>query len=251
MIHYSIEKTKSSFLSLPQSVRFKVYEYAHLIRSCPINLATEGQRTTKADKIRKKPYTCRYHERRRHASETPNPEFIDCLCFPLPHQLLHISKAIHDEVEALLYGLNTFSVSPFPMKSPDHLRVLHSLSANAWRSMKSLHISLTARERILGLWSLDGKPETFPSIEDIKSLSSEYTFPSGGGVDYPATDAIQPHYYLLNEVQPQTLRDNSNLSQEIFNEWIALCDVIETQTSASQLSLSINCTTDDANMLTE
>ncbi|KAL8817503.1 MAG: hypothetical protein Q9191_008136 [Dirinaria sp. TL-2023a] len=175
---------------------------------------------------------------------------LDCLCLPLPLQLLLVSKAIHDEVEQLLYGRNKFSVSPFPKKSPGHLEVIFRLSPHAWRSMKSIHIGLTAGERMDGLWHEGEAPDWYPSIEDVRfqCRSSGYMLHTPNDRIFPSHQAIQPHNYLLGEVPPQTLQRENNTSEELIRKWKEVCNLIHSRISASQLHLSISCTTNDKNI---
>ena len=70
--------------------------------------------------------------------------FGDCLCQPLPIQLLYLSRTLYHETVSVLYGRNRISVSCRKQVMLDHLNPLANLSLHAWANIQFLHVELTA-----------------------------------------------------------------------------------------------------------
>lgn len=141
-----------TFLKLPLSIRIKIYRLCDIVRPCPIDLNFEGvrRRWIAIERATRHPDTvrvCRYQQLRRTARRGPQPDYpsgLRCFCPSLPYHLLYASHAMYDEIMPLLYGENGFRVSPWKDDSPEHpLKVLWTLSSDAWKCIKSLHIGFT------------------------------------------------------------------------------------------------------------
>ena len=150
-MYRSMSGSRPTLLSLPVKVRVKIYRYCGLIRPCPIDLSVEAirQQWSAHDLATRKSrclkvHHCQYQMMRSTVSQTFDPDLppgLECFCPSLPHQLLRVSKAIHWEIETVLYGMNQFKVS---RHSPgDNLEVLSKLNPRIWQLLSSLHISLS------------------------------------------------------------------------------------------------------------
>ena len=105
-----------SFLDLPQSLRVRIYTLAGFLRQCPIGFTCEGARR----KLYKSPAwyysfpeeNCDYYYRLKQGYRwQPDELRLECFCSPLPWQLLHVSRTVHDEVERILYSNNRFKLT--------------------------------------------------------------------------------------------------------------------------------------------
>jgi len=117
-----------TFLALSPQIRLKIYIFADLVRLCPISLHNEGSRKAhrqKSLRTYEMNYTgpqstdmnmarfvyCDYWSKRFllgfHCRNTAENE---CICPPLPIQLLTVCRTIHDEVSEILYSRNKFKL---------------------------------------------------------------------------------------------------------------------------------------------
>ena len=143
--------SRPTLLSLPISARVKIYNHCGLIRPCPIDLNIEAirQQWSAQDLATRrstclKVHHCQYQMMRSTVSQTFDsdlPPGLECFCPSLPHQLLRVSKAMHWETEAVLYGMNQFKTSRY--LPGDSLDVLSKLNPRVWQLLSSLHISLS------------------------------------------------------------------------------------------------------------
>lgn len=101
----------ASFLDLPYPLRRRVYLLAGLVRFCPINLNQEGLNSYKycGNEILKN--SCFYKARLFYGREFGMDFIYSCCCAPLPISLLYVCRAISDEVSAILYSENKFTIS--------------------------------------------------------------------------------------------------------------------------------------------
>ena len=173
-MYRSMSGSRPTLLSLPINVRVKIYRYCGLIRPCPIDLNIEAirQQWSAQDLATRrssclKVHHCQYQMMRSTVSQTFDPDLppgLECFCPSLPHQLLRVSKAMHREIETVLYGMNQFKVS---RHSPgDNLEVLSKLNSRVWPLLSSLHISLSEVPPFIL-----GSPAQI--IETLNSRSSE------------------------------------------------------------------------------
>lgn len=150
-MHHSVDGNCPTLLSLPIKVRLKIYRYCGLIRPCPIDLNIEAIRQqwsahdlAKRDSIGLMVHHCQYQMMRSTVSQAFDPDLppgLECFCPPLPHQLLRVCKAIHWEIETVLYGMNQFKISRY--LPGDSLKVFSKLNPRIWQLLSSLHISLS------------------------------------------------------------------------------------------------------------
>ena len=151
-MYHSMGGSRPTLLSLPINVRVKIYKYCGLIRPCPIDLNFEAIRqqcsahdlaTRRSSCI--KVHYCQYQTMRATAGmktfDSGLPPGLECFCPSLPHQLLRVSKAMHWEIETVLYGMNQFKISRH--LPGDSLKVLTRLNPRIWQLLSSLHISLS------------------------------------------------------------------------------------------------------------
>ena len=145
---HSIVNTPSKFLRLPLAVRERIYGYSGLIRDCPIDIGSEVQRWLKIlrkvtpgaelqaieQAQRKRSFICPYD------IKTQDPGLLlelytECICSPLPVQLLRVSRQINEEAFDVLYLRNKFKLGP---------KDLAVLGSAAFSKILSLQVRLTA-----------------------------------------------------------------------------------------------------------
>lgn len=135
-----------SLLDLPFSIRRHIYVLSGLVRICPIDLNQEGARKVNADQ---KPSVfgntqgeCYYLNKRLfdHSFEWHEDD-IDCVCPPLPTQLLYVSRAISKECSHVLYSENKFKICRSRYRG---FLPLHYMAGTALNSITSLSIRLNA-----------------------------------------------------------------------------------------------------------
>ena len=111
-----------TFLCLPVYIRIKIYRLGGLVQCCPIDLSFESA-IERAMSYPGLPRLCRFPQLQLKGSKTFQLDLrpgLECFCPPLPHQLLYVSHAIHDEVLPLMYGENMFKVSLKKNDLPNH-----------------------------------------------------------------------------------------------------------------------------------
>ena len=147
----------TSFIDLPQSIRFKIYHFCGIVRPCPIDLRAEGRQLKRRRELETKRIqqgwtaahredelekSCLYRIRAR--GDTPNDNSVrlasDCICPPLPTQLLYVSRLFHDEIVPLILGLNRFRV--YYRNDYYSFSLLWRLSDKALACMRALHVRL-------------------------------------------------------------------------------------------------------------
>ena len=151
---------------LPIQIRVEIYKLCGLIRQCPIDLNFENGRQrwitfTRSNTRRgfsSRAYRCKFLQTPKTGMSSGNlPGGLECFCPTVPHQLLLVSRATHDEVESILYGENQFKTIYHPSSPRGHsLNVLWMLSPRAWELMTSLHFGLTYLEP----WEDDWQPHS-------------------------------------------------------------------------------------------
>ena len=143
-----------TFLHLPQTIRNKIYCMSGLVRPCPIDLSNESKRVALMKERKNMEVElweepdfdeprCRYLLPQ-YSNPVHHKLFGDCLCQPLPTQLLYLSRTLYHETVSVLYGRNRFSVSCRKQVMLDHLNPLETLSLHAWANIQYLHLELTA-----------------------------------------------------------------------------------------------------------
>lgn len=170
-------RTGVSFLSLPYSIRHRIYILAGLVRLCPVNLNQEGPRSrylleqyqgTNAlsrlqgaenyfepytgshplrdgEEFASEPYACLFEYRKCHGHSPLEGIVTACICPPLPASLIYVSREISREALSILYSENSFTVG----RSDEWgLKPLHHLSANALQNLRVLTIRFNSCECI-------------------------------------------------------------------------------------------------------
>lgn len=168
-------------------------------------------------------------------SNVLNPGKIDYLSRPLPYQLLAVCRMIFNDLDPLIYGHNTFIVSPSTRSSLNHLNVLYSLSSRAWSSVKSLHVGLNAGERMVS-----GEE---PEITSTHSSESE-TEGLGPMPEHVST-AFLHEDPRVKERPVQNLQEDSSRLSMIIKQFKMLCQHMQIYLFSSQLHFKLNCNTDD------
>lgn len=148
-----------SFLDLPQNIRARVFGFTDLIRECPIDLSHENVmwRVRRSPSCVRRPQDCQFHRWKPLGTWMNGSNMTVCYCPNLPVSLLRVSRQIHAEAIAILYGQNVFKASYIEGCG---YTPLTSLSAPAWKFMTSLHISLckfdeagASRQIVLEKWA--------------------------------------------------------------------------------------------------
>ena len=133
-----------SFLDLPYNIRHRVYVLAGLLRSCPIDLNREGEGRAHPDEemptLQNSRGRC-YNPSERFRSYKWDEDDIDCVCRPLPIQLLYVSRAISKEVSRVLYSENNFKIC---RNRHGGFLPLHRMAGSTLESITSLSIRLHA-----------------------------------------------------------------------------------------------------------
>ena len=133
-----------TFLSLPSSIRTRIYGFAGLTRPCPIDFQYEkSTRELRLGHCHLKggaSVRCKTAECEEWRSVKDSWENVgDCLCPPLPSSLLYVCRRVHTEAEHHLYSSNTVKVVQL---SPRSFRPLSRLSDAALGAIRKLHIRL-------------------------------------------------------------------------------------------------------------
>ncbi|KAK7217034.1 hypothetical protein V2G26_005037 [Clonostachys chloroleuca] len=143
-------KSPLSLLSLPVHVRKRIYFFAGLTRECPIVIIPPSKAVTRSTLYRDLEETrlddglvCNFASRNRgRGLELHMPhETRECECPEVPKNLLCINKALHGEIQDILYGENQFVVRP---RRPEDLEPLYQLSDDALRALNHLLIRLNS-----------------------------------------------------------------------------------------------------------
>jgi hypothetical protein len=115
-------RNAGSFLDLPYKVRHRIYVLAGLVRQCPIDLNREGEGNAETEEKLscRSPARgrCHYLDLKSHYLHQYPPNLsnrwcednIDCVCLPLPVQLLYVSRSISKECSHTLYSENKFKI---------------------------------------------------------------------------------------------------------------------------------------------
>ena len=146
-----------NFLSLPYQVRKQISLLAGVVRFCPVNIATKNMRTLHrvidpfeasiTETIQQRlnsscPYRLKIFKYMSTQNTTGINKDAECICPPLPYQLLRVSHQTSLEIFDLLYSQNKFKV--------DLAIARYSLTPLAYSKMTSLQIRLTACSCITG-----------------------------------------------------------------------------------------------------
>lgn len=173
------QRTCTSFLSLPFSVRRRIYVLAGLVRVCPINMNQEGPRSRRLLKKQRdvdtmksfarlgnyiqwptrstflsdddlsasEPYACVFQYRTCDGHGPLEGIVTACICLPLPASLLYLSREISEEVLKILYSENSFTVGRSDVWG---LTPLQQLSRSALRNIRRLSIRFNSCGCIYG-----------------------------------------------------------------------------------------------------
>lgn len=149
--------TPKNFLDLPENVRMRIYEYSGLIRSCPVDVATE--------KFRRKSLNhsaCLRDPNKREVVGNWNTSFGARLCDhpPFPLGIFLVSRAVYRDAFSAFYGQNKFRVR---LCRRDDLSTFYGSTRSGLKYIRSLHVDLnsydnriikTAQPRgsVLNLW---------------------------------------------------------------------------------------------------
>ena len=177
----------TTFLSLPLTLRRRIYSLTGLVRVCPIDLNREGQgkdqylqiclatlrrtfadwdqhmeqRRSKSPREQIADMCCFYRNKRSGGKANfPGPGGVDCVCGPLPIGLLLVSSAIYSEVMTMFYSENRFKIC---LTAPGGLTALFRMSPAALQAMTCLHVRLNNCGCVPGhVCSLDNRPRSQP-----------------------------------------------------------------------------------------
>ena len=140
-----------SFLDLPYNVRYQIYGYARVMRTCPIDLTFQHEEENCSeivdslldDPVSSEPLIPRDHcFNRRYDLETYCNDW-DCCGWgcdtPLPHQLFYVSRLVHQEVSTLFYSQNHFKIR---YDDPNAFRTLCTLTPQSTALITTLTIHL-------------------------------------------------------------------------------------------------------------
>lgn len=127
-----------TFLDLPFKVRERIYDYAGLLRNCPLdlNIWSPEQRKRLKDYLQDHEWsTCTC------LNDIHSPGPCDCLLYaesyePVPVQLLRVSKEISVETSKLLYSKNRFQISFVFPRALESLRKLNPTSLSQIQHLK-------------------------------------------------------------------------------------------------------------------
>ena len=143
--------SQTTFLHLPKTIRTRIYRLCDLVRPCHIDLSSEKKRVALL-KERKKLYPERFRPQFRYPctqrymepSTTIDLRCWDCVCPPLPLQLLYLSRILYHETVSVLYGQNSIMVTCRKSAMLDHFNTLRTLGLHVWANIQFLHIELSA-----------------------------------------------------------------------------------------------------------
>ena len=150
--------SQTTFLHLPKTIRIKIYHLSGLVRSCHIDLSSEKERVALLKKRetrmqfdalgqpdRSQP-RCRYWCSQRYTGPNPitHKRCWNCVCPPLPLQLLYLSRILYHETVSVLYGRNRIIVTCPKSGMLDHFNILRTLGPHAWANIQFLHLELSA-----------------------------------------------------------------------------------------------------------
>lgn len=137
----------ATFLSLPYLVRKRIYFFAHLTRECPVVIVPASQLVNRPDhstfpaNVPGWGWRCQF-QLRKNLDGGPIPkETRECRCPEFPKQLLLLNKALHTEVQAILYGENKFVLRAHQAEG---LRVFGMLSSDAIDKLRYLLVRLNS-----------------------------------------------------------------------------------------------------------
>ena len=225
--------TKLCFLDLPIKVRQRIYILAGLVRVCPINLNNEG--ADKTEYVREcedwcfdtfdtsQPsfnaiagWRCFYRYKRfMDNAVNANHNGFDCICRPLPHKLLFVSKSVSNDVSSTLYSQNMFKVCRSDRRG---LSSFFNLNPRALESMTSLCIHLNACSCVSN--------HQCPDQTNLEKGCPLCHYNCKPGRDEPISKTLP-------------------IGQTIILEWKMLIKQLVTSIRGSQLRLSIICDTLD------
>ncbi|KAL9630731.1 MAG: hypothetical protein Q9164_006268 [Protoblastenia rupestris] len=193
-----------SFLDLPSSIRSRIYAYSNLVREYPIHVNIERSEDGTGG-VSKKTIYCTTHICVRRGS---------CFCLPPPlsHSLLLVSRAVYQEVCAILYSQNCFHISRYKDSS---LEFLANLSPKALASLTALTVRLN---------------ENGPCSRSSKRFSH-------GSQCIPRCESCS--CAELNDLGKLSRHERS-----IIQKWKTICKQLALHVQASRLSLCLICDTD-------
>ncbi|CAH0022767.1 unnamed protein product [Clonostachys rhizophaga] len=141
-----MDLTPFPFLSLPWQLRRQIYFFAHLVRECPVAITAPANVIVRHDAPRRTEkegwgWCCQYQQRKQLGRHNIAYETRECRCPEIPKQLLLLSKALHAEVEALLYGENKFIIRAHRAEDLD---LFEKLSVRALSQLRYLLVRLNS-----------------------------------------------------------------------------------------------------------
>ena len=149
----SVTRRPLSFERLPLSIRTQIYGHTGLVRCCSIDAGNETKRWIEVLRFRNLPpgsfeeaqqaqqFLCPYDLK----TKFPGCAMLieECVCLPLPIQLLRVSQKTYYDALQVLYSRNKFMLSP---------KTLACLAPAAFPLIKSLQVRLTSCSCVKDHW---------------------------------------------------------------------------------------------------
>ncbi|CAI6341299.1 unnamed protein product [Periconia digitata] len=199
---------ESPFLSLPRSVRDKIYAMVGL-RWDYVDL-NRLARWTQYQCLRKEKCWC-------------DPEYgVQCWKWPedpprkSPYNLLLVNKTVSLEVKDLLYARNCFAVC---QRSPGNLNMLESLSSRAMSGMQALMVHLTP----------------------CRCLTPYCVVDDEGPIDDPSVGLEACLHAAIDNRHDRILGDVSRTDKAILKQWGKICSRLATHIIPGKVKLFIVC----------
>ncbi|KAK0716331.1 hypothetical protein B0H67DRAFT_582880 [Lasiosphaeris hirsuta] len=224
------------FMKLPANVRRAIYDFAGIGQDAgttddiiDLNCWSRGRQLT-ASPLQNSHYGDIASEDREKSARV-------CVNWKsrIPINLLHVSHAIHDEVEKALYQRHAWGTSA---SGHGGLDLLENLSAQAVRAMRCLFVSLTP-------CACDGCVITgvcpYPIPVDLRfHLSTRERWPDR---DFEPTPCTWEHINSYRIERPLDLR--SSLDRRTIAQWERVCTKLARHAEPCRLSLYVQCAVRD------
>lgn len=145
---FEMDAMPSTFLTIPKSIRKRIYLFANLVRECPIYLIRrEDGEGRKLRLPRSVPWRAQLATRRTGCPFHQDPHALEPgmgsdICPHIPSQLLFLNKLIHSEVQELLYSMNKFVVRG---RDAEDFESFQALSNEGIQKMRYLLVRLNSQ----------------------------------------------------------------------------------------------------------
>ena len=139
--------SRITFLDLPEHVQIRIFQYAWLLRPCPLDLGYEKHRTVcQTGNIQ-----CNRFHGFMPPGRTPwlMVRHIDCRHPRLPTQLFAVSRAMREQAGAIFFKMNRFNIK---LDTVAQFRLFRSATEWGVHHIRRLHVDMgPAHNRYLGL----------------------------------------------------------------------------------------------------